>query len=173
MKRLLLTGLALTVAASVFASEENRPYIGLQGQQVTWEEGSVATGFRADVDAVAAVAGVGVNQVFGVEGRYAGGVDGETIGGVDVDLDRIYGFYVRATLPTDTFFSPYAVAGYSNAKLEFDGESARDSEDGGSWGGGITFSLEGPLTLDAEWIQYVDQDQLDIDGFNLGLTYRF
>lgn len=173
MKQVLLTGLMALVAAPAMAAEEVSPYIGIQGQQTTWKQGGFDTGFRADVDAVGALAGVAVNQYVGVEGRYSGGVDGDTVGNVEVDLDRMYGFYLRGTLPTEMMFSPYVIAGYTNAKLEFDGESARDSEDDASWGGGVSLSLDSPLSLDVEWVNYVNKDGFDIEGFNLGLKYRF
>lgn len=174
MRSLLLSAIVIALSApGIATARDYAPYLGVQGQKITWKQGSVVNGFRADVDAASGLVGVAVNDIVGIEARYGTGVDGETVNGVDVELDRSYGFYVRATLPTGKMFAPYAIAGYTNTRLEFDGEAADDSEDDGSWGGGVTLSLDGPVTLDAEWINYIDKDGFDIDAFNLGLNYRF
>lgn len=133
--------------------------------------------------------GTEFTENFSAEIRVGTGLDNDTnsysIDGVPVDLKvklkHFYGAYVRGTIPVADVFYPYAVVGYTQAKLEAKASvpgtsiSATDSDSGGdvSFGVGADIRLTSEVDLNLEYMNYYDKHDITLDGFAVGVTYRF
>lgn len=141
-----------------------------------------------DADAVTIKAGYNFNDILGVEARYGVGVsdDSGDVQGIDVkyEMDEVYGAYLTATLPNKTMFKPYVLVGYTSVGSEFEitylsGPNTyttindSDSETGVSYGAGLNVNFTENFTGNIEYASLVDEGELTVDGFSLGLAYRF
>ncbi|WP_319782238.1 porin family protein [Oceanisphaera sp. IT1-181] len=82
---------------------------------------------------------------------------------------------MRGTLPVADVFYPYAILGYTRAELEekSPGKSEKSSNDDISFGIGADIRLNSNTDLNLEYMNYLDKDDVAIDGFSVGVTYRF
>lgn len=112
-----------------------------------------------------------LNDYMAFEGRAEVGVIGDTVANRDVDLVYSFGPYVRAGLPLEKVF-PYFVFGFTRAEVELNSPSISDSETDSSYGVGADFEVLN-LTINIEYMQLVDKNNMDISGFNFGFTSTF
>ncbi len=111
--------------------------------------------------------GTKFNQQFAAELRL-----GTDVGSVAA---HFYGAYIKAHLPLNLPFQPYAVLGYTKAKVadnlvwadEVSIVSGRQSDL--SYGLGANFSLN-ELELNVEYISYIEEQGVDFSGFSIGIT---
>ena len=94
---------------------------------------------------------------------------------VNVELNHFYGAYVRGTIPIADAFYPYAVVGFTRGEVEYKnpGVSEKSSKDDVSFGVGADIRLTSNTDLNLEYMNYFDKDDVSLDGFSLGFTYRF
>lgn len=112
-----------------------------------------------------------VNDYLAAEGRVGLGVVGDEIGPVDIDLRYLVGGYLRAGAPlADNKLFPYVLLGFTRADVEVGNVS--DAETDASLGFGADVELEG-LSLSIEYVEYVDKNEYDLSGFNIGLKTNF
>lgn len=133
----------------------------------------------ADLVALYGRLGTEFTENFSAEIRVGTGIDDDTVNvlgtPVKLELNHFYGAYLRGTLPvTDTFY-PYAVVGFTRAELEAKASGVSDSDSGSdvSFGLGADIRLTSNTDLNLEYMNYYDKDDLAIDGFSVGFTYRF
>lgn len=101
------------------------------------------------------------DQVTGLTLGYGGKVfsaEARIAKGWDIDVTGIYG---KATFPAT--ISPYMLIGWSDV----------DTDDGLSWGIGISWEAEENISLSAEYMAYTGYLQPDEQGANFGLTYKW
>lgn len=89
-------------------------------------------------------------------------------------MKHYYGAYLRAGVPVTDGFYPYAIAGYTKAKVEVSdfGVTASDSESDFSYGLGADFSVSKNVDITLEFMRYLDKDGVEIDGIGLGFKAR-
>ena len=120
--------------------------------------------------------------------NYRGDYSGEFVG--DTVLDSLYGIYWRAGIPSGQFY-PYGIVGYTQAQIEttkgqvtttnIENETEiranlakhEETQSGISYGVGADFHVNDNLAINAEWMSYLDKDELDISGASLSLVYKF
>lgn len=155
-------------------------YVGANYVFVNYEE----EGFpEFDLGALVGKAGVKANPYFAAEMRVGIGaandsteVDGVTL---DLDLDYLIGGYLIAGIPNESPIYPYAVVGLTTAKLTADASmgisqaSVSDSSSDVSLGVGVNFAVADEALLNAEYMQYLDKDGVEISGVGLGVTILF
>ena len=112
----------------------------------------------------------------------------------DTELDSLYGIYWRASIPANKIY-PYTIIGYTIAEIETskgfitgtgnntgNGELStitvdfvkdNETQSGISYGVGADFHVNDNLAINAEWMSYLDKDELDISGASLSLVYKF
>lgn len=141
------------------------------------------SGEKANLVSLYGRLGTEFTENFSAEIRVGTGIDDDKINvnvlgtnvPVKVELNHFYGAYVRGTIPVADTFYPYAVVGFTRAELELKvpGGSASDSDDDVSFGVGTDIRLSANTDLNLEYMNYYDKDDLSIDGFSVGFTYRF
>ena len=120
---------------------------------------------------------------FGYEGRIGLGISEgkdnvDTLTGtveVEVDVHTIVGLYLNAHTNISDTFLVYGLAGFSWVRysLEFDDTTLQDTEDesGFTYGFGIDIGSHKSLTLNLEFMQYLDKSDFDLSVVSLGISF--
>ncbi|MFD1007661.1 porin family protein [Oceanisphaera ostreae] len=129
----------------------------------------------ADLVALYGRLGTEFTENFSGEIRIGTGLDDDKLYGTKVELNYFYGAYVRGTIPVTDAFYPYAIVGFTRAELEYKvpGLSVNDSGSDVSFGVGTDIRLTANTDLNLEYMNYYDKNDISVDGFSVGFTYRF
>lgn len=177
----LIATLGLSIALPMAATAN--PFLGVNYTRAELD-GDVDAGFNT----LSLRAGYEFTNWLAIEARYGAGLDRdnsrEQVGPFSVDIkyevEHYYGAYGRLTLPNDTPFKPYIIAGYTEAELEGTGKvggirvgKVKAKGDAFSYGAGVNLDLSERLFVNAEYMRLLDEDDVEVDGFTLGVSYRF
>lgn len=175
-KKSLIAGLGLSALLSGYTQAEN-----YYGGNISFLDYSVE-GIDDDASLTAIVGRFGTtfNENFSGEVRLGFGVGDDTVDvfgfDADVELDNMFGAYVRGGIPvTDSFF-PYAIVGYTRGEVTasisgFGSES--ESESDVSFGVGADVNVNQNIIINVEYMNYFDKDGAEIDGFSIGIASKF
>ncbi len=176
MKKLIkhsTCALALIAAGSAVAAD---PYVGGSALFVDVDFDDVNQ--KASLTGVTGRLGSMVNDNIGGEVRVSLGVGDDSIfSGIletDVELNSMIGGYFRAGGPVGQNFFPYAVVGFTRAELEYSSNWNRDDDSNTdvSFGFGADVSLDRNLSLNVEYMNYYDKDDVEISGFSIGIASK-
>lgn len=168
-----LTTLSLAVAALTCGGQ------AVAAHYVGGNLGAVQASFDnvGDADLVTAYGRLGTefSENFSGEVRLGTGIDDDTLKGVKVELEHFYGAYVRGGIPVGDIFFPYAVVGLTRAELQLSNRFASTTESGTdvSFGIGTDIHLNANTNINLEYMNYYDKNDVSVDGFAVGVTYRF
>jgi hypothetical protein len=125
--------------------------------------------------------GVQLSPYFAIEGRYGTGLSTEfttLLGGYDLQIDSLYGAYLKGNIPLSSSASLYGLAGYSALSLrrDFRGVSnERVTDDSASFAGGLDVNLRRNLRLNMEWGRFIRVNRLidsyQADILSIGLVW--
>ena len=99
------------------------------------------------------------------------GVDEDTEGFAEVEIDDFLGLYIKPMLPISDAVTLYGLLGV--AETTVDTNFGDEDDDDISYGLGVSAKLQHNLDLFAEYVSLYDDDDVEINGFNLGATLRF
>ena len=175
-KKSLTTGFALFSLLLGNAHADN--YFGGNIAFLDYSEDGISG--DASLTAIVGRLGTTFNKNFSGELRLGLGIADDSVGvfgyDVDVELDNMFGAYVRGGVPvTDTFF-PYAIVGYTRGELTasipgFGSES--DAEADLSFGFGADVNISKTIILNVEYMNYFDKDGVDVAGLSVGIASKF
>lgn len=161
------TLLAASIVSASFSASAAELYAG----------GSFAVLDSEDVtlNAIYGRFGASFNENISAEARLGLGVGDDDLYGAKAELDNFYGVYVRGGIPAGEFFYPYAVLGFTKGKasLSAEGFSISESESDLSYGVGADFKVSESLKVNAEYVSYLDKDELELNGFSIGVSFSF
>ena len=141
----------------------------------------LADTFDTSHDAFMFQAGYKINPYVAVEGRYWSGssddyTDSGTTYSAEVDA---WGIYVKPMYPVTDAFDVYALLGYGDT----DPSSNQDSSwptydtDGFQWGLGASYDINRNFAVFVDYTYLYDDtqdgDDMTIDSWNFGVTYKF
>lgn len=134
----------------------------------------------ASLTAIYGRLGTTFNENFSGEFRVGVGVGGDTVdvSGTDVgvELDSMFGAYVRGGIPVSENFFPYVVLGYTRGEVTVSASgfgSYSESETDTSFGLGADINVNSQFTINVEYMNYFDKDGAEIDGFSVGIASKF
>jgi outer membrane immunogenic protein len=165
-------GLSSLLCNAVYAEGS---YFGGNASFVKYSDDVI--GEDASLTAVFGRLGTMFNENISGEIRVGFGIADDTVlDVVDVELDNLFGAYVRGGIPVADAFYPYAIIGYTRGKLSasvsgFGSESGTESDI--SFGVGADFDVASNITLNAEYMNFLDKDGAEISGFSFGLASKF
>ncbi len=168
MKRFAFAMLATAISASAMAAgEAEKPYVGIDFQLGTFE---YADGDEAEPSAIRLRAGTEITKYFALEAHAAFGVDDDQLTSdiagksVAIELNGLYGVYLRPQLPLGNVASIYGLLGYAYADLSATCSGVlcqeSDSQDGFehdvSFGGGVDVNVYKGTRLSVDYMEYID-----------------
>lgn len=174
-KKIIAAGLlALTCAVQTQAGT----YYGGNLSFLDYSEEGISD--DASLTAVYGRLGTNFNENFSGEIRVGFGIGDDTIDvfgtDVGVELDSVFGAYVRGGIPVAENFFPYIVLGYSRGEVTASASgfgSDSESETDTSFGLGADIDVNSNFTINVEYMNYFDKDGAEINGFSIGLANKF
>ncbi|MFG6175622.1 porin family protein [Halomonas sp. THAF12] len=152
----------LIAATAAQAQSRYQQSFYLGGDALFWELDPDGGG-NFDSTGLRLRAGVAFNDYLALEGHLGtGGSDGP------VEMDYLAGGYAKGMLPISPDFTLYGLLGAT--EVEFDSE---DTESDVSYGGGASYALMPNLSVDADYMRYLDESNYDFNAVSLGATYHF
>lgn len=175
-KSIFIVGVTSSLVSPVIA--ENQYYAGGGLAFLDYSEHGI--GDDASLNALYGRLGMNFNENFSGEIRAGFGVGDDSVDvygiDVDVELDNFFGAYVRGGIPAAESFFPYAVLGYTRSEVTasisgYGSES--ESESDVSFGVGADVKVSDNLYLNVEYMNYLDKDGAEIDGFSISAVTNF
>jgi opacity protein-like surface antigen len=166
-----LTLLSCSLAAQA-QYRQTRDYVGGSFVRSDFE----VSGESLDLNVLDLRLGVDMVKWLHIEGRVGFGLNDKSIGGIEVSINRLLGIYGVFSYPNRSLFRPYLVAGFTYAEVELlipGIARGDDSETDVSFGAGIDVQVSDGLDVFLEYMQYIDQDPIEISGIALGLKFDF
>ena len=115
-----------------------------------------------------------VEAMLGLGAKKDSATDGTNSG--SIKYKHAYGVYLKPRYQLSQEFEIFGRAGFTHGKLEgSDSTGGNGNVSGGtfSWGLGGNYAIDKQLYLTASYMNFYKKDGLKIDGFNLGVGYKF
>lgn len=171
--RTMICMLALAMSPGAFAQD---PYLGLNATFLEYSEDGVDD---LDLNSVIGRVGGYFNPYVGAELRWGYGVndDSADVAGTSasLELDDMYGAYIKGGVPVGDTFYPYAIVGYTEQEVTVRSGSlgaASDSDSDISYGLGVDVQLGEKIGLNLEYMSFYDKDDVEIQGLSIGIFTR-
>ena len=166
LKLLLLWLLSLVPINPLFAAEHH--YWGISYALTTL--GASSNAEEAAPTAILGKLGQRLDDRYAVEGRFGLGVLDDSVSAVDVSIDSLMGVYLLRYLPMNNTASLYGILGYTQAEVTTSpvGPSQSTRKNGVSFGIGADLG-----SINIEFIQYLDENDFDINAVSVGYTAKF
>ena len=179
MKRRLQTMLIGTASLFAFGAHAQGVYGEVGYSQFNLKQDS--RGFDAKVKPTAARAIVGVELAphLAIEGHAATGLkdDSVRIGPASAtgEVDNMLGAFVKHKVMLGDTVELYGRAGVASTKVSTSAFGVGDSNRTTSfaYGGGASFSLTPQLSLNADYMNYLDRRGTKVDGVTFGVGFKF
>lgn len=178
VKSKIMSVIGAGIMLSGIAHAESAGYIG--GGLALLEYSEADINDDASLKALFVRIGSNINQNFSAEIRAGVGVGDDTVNvfgtNVDVELDNMFGVYVRGGIPLSNSVFPYAIIGYTSGKVTASAAgygSATESESDMSFGLGVDIPVSKYMHLNAEYMNYFDKDGAEIGGIAIGFINAF
>lgn len=161
-------------AGNVFADDQ---YFGAGVGIVDYSE--IGVDDDASITILTGRLGRKINDYLSAEVRVAFGAGSDSVTAlgqeVDVELNRMYGIYVRGGFPGSDNFYPYIVLGFSNNKVtaSVNGFSLSGTESDNSYGIGAEFELGKDQMFNVEYMSYLKESGVEIRGLSIGFINYF
>ncbi len=132
------------------------------------------------------IGSMGDNGV-GFEGRIGVGISDDDVSATDpflgdisleLEVDTVLGVYLVGQTTTDSAVSVYVIVGFTMVDFTVDVDagilgSASDSDDESdlSYGFGANFDVSDKVSLNIEFMQYLDKDDFEASAISLGVLF--
>lgn len=173
----IVAGFGIAIFLAGFAHAEGG-YYGGNISFLDYSEPEVD--ISASVTAITGRLGTHFNENVSGELRVGFGVDDDTVSfdglEADLELESLYGVYIRGGIPVTENIYPYAILGYSRGELKatvagFGSNS--ESETDTSFGLGVDVDVIQGVTINLEYMNYFDKDGVEVDSLSIGLAKTF
>tara|TARA_R110001583_G_scaffold60835_3_gene180416 strand:+ start:998 stop:1546 length:549 start_codon:yes stop_codon:yes gene_type:complete len=179
-KNLIPTMGICALALGGVAAQAGTPAVYFGGNLATLKYAEARLHDDATIKSFYGRIGLQLNSNFSGELRAGMGLRDETIDvigtDVDLELDHFYGAYLRGGFQASEEVSPYVVIGYTKGELtasEPGVGSKTASESDMSFGFGVDFLVDNLVTVNIEYMRYLDKDGFDVSGPSLGISSSF
>jgi outer membrane immunogenic protein len=171
--KLIKTSLLIASMGISSVSLANEMYFG--GSFAATEYSATGLYEDASLTVFSGKMGTKFDDNFAAEARVGFGIDDGTVDvGINVKLKSFYGVYLKAGFPVSDTFYPYAVLGYTRSEIELSDKrfAFSTSESDSSFGLGADFNFES-LTLNVEYLNYLDKGGAEVSGISIGFSKSF
>lgn len=172
--------IARIAAAVAFAAAAGSASAQVYGEVayhgLAYDERAVA---RLDLGALGVVAGYELHPNMAVEAMLAFGVQDDAatvaVGRVSGELDYIMGLFAKPKFQVTDSFEIFARMGWARSEFTLHGLGGSVSDDGSdfAYGVGARFSIDKHVHVTGSYMNLYDKSVFKVDGWNVGLGYRF
>lgn len=167
-KALIGTALASGLLLATPATFAGTGYIGIDYQMYTTVIEQVPD---LQPEAVALRLGGHLNDYFQVEGRIGSGTKGDEIDGDSLQVDNIFGFYLKGGVDLADLFFPYLMLGYTKVEFQSPDELGQTESDMSyGFGGDLHF---GSFQIGAEWMMAQEKTDYELKMTTVSAAWRF
>ncbi|GAB3189239.1 porin family protein [Hydrogenophaga aquatica] len=155
--------------------------LGAQAQGMYGEIGY--SGLKAKVngaspkpDALRAIVGVDYNDNLAFEGMVGFGLNDDSASNVAADLKSTYGLYVKPKVKLGERVELFGRAGWAHSKVAVasnTGFSGTRSSGDFAYGVGVGYQITNAMSVNADYMRYFNKSGLKVDGYTIGLGFRF
>lgn len=173
LRQFFSISLLIAATSSVYAHGQNNSYIGVN---YSFLEQPYSNGDDAKLNTASLHVGTFFDRSFSGEIRVGTGIGDDTVADVlDVEIDHLIGAYLRSGVLTSGNVFPYLVAGVTQGKVtsKVTGAKSSTSETDLSFGIGIDYTVKNSVSFNAEYINYISKNSIDISGFTLSVAKIF
>ena len=167
---------SLLLVSNFVYAEKGQSYFGLGYHSGDYEADS---GRDADFAGINLEFGSYLEHNLALQGNLVLGTSGESIDYkgifIDIDLKYMASIFLRGDIPFNSQARVYGLLGLSHATLEasaFDKEVS-ESDPGLSYGLGFEGNLSRDLSVGAEYIFYLKEDNFEYNAFNISIRQIF
>jgi len=178
LRKLVFLGIAALVSTPAAGTEAGSTYAGGQFAMLDYDVDGVSS-----FNPTGLIGRVGhfVADYVAIEGRVGFGLsdDSITVQGVRVtgELENLFGAYVVGHLPIEGAFSPYGLLGFTSAKARLElpdfGISETDTDSGFTWGLGVDIRVNPQVSINGEYVRYLDESEYDFSALSFGVNFWF
>lgn len=131
-------------------------------------------GFRAKPQAIRGIVGYNFHPNFAGEAMAAFGTSDDSDRGVNVKLRSAYGLFLKPRMEFNNF-EVFGRLGWAreNARASFAGVSATGHDDDFAWGAGVNYNINPRTYVGVDYMRLLDKGSSRIDGWTVGVGYRF
>lgn len=175
MKKIVMAVAAIAACAAAQAQTETPFYAELGYTGITYEEPAG----KAHPGMLRAIFGWEASPYVAIEAMGALSVQEDTVrvGGTDVDfkVEHSWGLFVKPKMKLGDAAEIFGRLGFTEHRLKASagGSSITDTGNDVSYGLGLKYSFSKSMYGVVDYMRYYDKDSIKIDGFTLGLGYKF
>ncbi len=172
LKHLALAVVMMTAAAGASA----QVYGELDYTFVTYKETGVPD---AKLGMLGANVGYEINRNLAVESRAAFGIQDDDVLyrglTINVKVENTYGIYLKPKFSPAPNLEIFGKIGYMHTKVKYAGlgQSHTDSGSDATYGLGAQYEFDKKSYVTGGYTRFYEKDSLKLDGWNLGLGYKF
>lgn len=149
---------------------------------VSHDRNSDGSSLKSSPKAIRGLVGYELSENIAIEGIVGLGigngsvqVDGQNIAGAKQKIDNMYGLFLTPKVKLADNLEGFVRAGYTNGKgtISYNGQSASSSESGFSYGLGARYTLDKNMSLNVDYMSYLNKTDVKAAGFTVGIGYKF
>lgn len=178
-KYLLLAAMSMT---SMMAAAQPYAEVGFTDTRIQVREGSDE--IEGEPQALRLIMGTELRKNISVEGLLATGIkeshvtaNGTSIGQINLKLKRIYGAYLKSSIDITPELTGFVRLGVAKTEGELIGVpgigNASADETSFSYGVGISYAVNPALSVNVDYMSYLDKDDIKVRGVTIGAGYKF
>jgi opacity protein-like surface antigen len=147
----------------------------------TFKGGAVGNTQEGSPSVIRAILGYEINPNLAVEGMGAFGIsdstfkyNGERVPGVKLKADNALGVYLKPKMKLSESVEIFGRVGYTRVKGTVSYTDPISSNyNSFSYGAGLGYAIDSKTSLNVDYMQYINKDGFKINGFTLGVGYKF
>jgi len=149
---------------------------------VSFDDSSFGSTWKSSPKALRGLVGYELNENLAIEGMIGLGlgndgikVKGQNVLGANLKIDNMYGVYITPKVKLANNLEGFVRAGYAHVKgtVSDNGQSSSGSESGFSYGLGARYAFDKNMSLNFDYMSYLDKSNAKATGFTVGVGYKF
>ena len=177
MKKITLA--SVLALAAIGAQAQTYGEIGYA--TVSFTDPSTSPTYKSSPKALRGLVGYEVSENIAVEGIIGLGLGSDSIkvngqsSGANLKINSMYGVYLTPKAKLADNLEGFVRAGYMHVKgtATDSGSSSTSSESGFSYGFGARYALDKNMSLNVDYMSYLNKTDIKATGFTVGIGYKF
>lgn len=183
MKYVLIATAVAAVSLSAHAQQKPNFYVEAGYTFLNYEEDVWGDTYTSSPKAIRLTAGAELSKNVAIEAMlgFNGGNDSVSSGGVTYPsvtfkIDSMYGVYIKPKMDLAPNLELFGRLGYTNASatLSEPGYGSLEASDSDfSYGVGVSYRINSKLSINADYMSYLNKRDYSAKGFTIGLGLQF